>query len=766
MRNWLWLVLTVSLAACGGSGGGKDRTTTPGNPPTFAISGAVVSGITDAPMAGVTITLSGTGAASTTTDASGNYRFGNLENGAYNIEASLIDAAFSPGALGVTVNGANVSAQDIKGFRGTVVDSNIEFLPQSYLSTEQLRVSLELADGQLVYTDSSDAPLKKQALDGSPPTVLAERFTGASNVVLHGDDVYWVADGDLYRMMPGGQVLLLADGLRTGNADVTSDIVVDDTHVYWVDQAAAQSCSPPCDWVIEKIPLDGGTAVELATADRRIDSLKGDAASIYWQEGSHEPWSADCECGSKVKVIDKAGGTATLLVDGSLNGGLPEPPPGHIPASWYPTGGIAIAGDQIIFAFVLNASYELRSVPVVGGAVTDLGSVPSDVGFSRTSIMNITAQGGTVFWIDRGNSTVNSMPASGGAITELAAGIAEPGGLAVNATDVFWSELGAFAGCCRLAGAGQLSRVPLAGGQASVVVDGLDAPVAVAADSTGVTWTEHWRIGRLDSGSASPVTIKSGIASDLAQIAVANSNVYVLDGDFIKFVPLAGGMPEKVAPARGGSLDNISFVDGDITADNQNIYWSIHSVSGSTVVRQTAQSGGDSITLSGGGGIPNPQDCYWRVAVDAAAVYWSEGSQNHPVGCAIKKAPIGGGIETTLIDEAFVADFTVDGEDVYYSEFLGPSIRKLPVAGGSSALVADGVKGMVMANDDNRVYWLDWQYDTVGFISKASGTDPGDATLVPALLVMDPNLVFDNLAIDASSIVLSESQTGSLFRIE
>ena len=127
---------------------------------------------------------------------------------------------------------------------------------------------------------------------------------------------------------------------------------------------------------------------------------------------------------------------------------------------------------------------------------------------------------------------------------------------------------------------------------------------------------------------------------------------------------------------------------------------------------------------------------------------------------------LGGGGETTLIDEPYVADFTVDGENVYYSEFAGSSIQKLPVVGGDSTLFANSVAGLVMTNDASRVYWLDAQRDTVGFISKADGTDPGDVTFVPALLDMDPTLVFDNLTIDAGSILLSESQTGSLLGIE
>jgi len=71
--------------------------------PTYTISG-VVSGVV---LEGVTIALSGTGSASTTTNASGNYSFPNLVNGSYTVTPSKSGHNFSPANRSVTVSGAD-----------------------------------------------------------------------------------------------------------------------------------------------------------------------------------------------------------------------------------------------------------------------------------------------------------------------------------------------------------------------------------------------------------------------------------------------------------------------------------------------------------------------------------------------------------------------------------------------------------------------------------------------------------------------------------
>ncbi len=72
-------------------------------PPTHAISGAVSGAVTS----GVTVTLAGAQAASTTTDASGSYTFPGLADGDYTVTPSLAGYAFTPASLAVTLAGAD-----------------------------------------------------------------------------------------------------------------------------------------------------------------------------------------------------------------------------------------------------------------------------------------------------------------------------------------------------------------------------------------------------------------------------------------------------------------------------------------------------------------------------------------------------------------------------------------------------------------------------------------------------------------------------------
>jgi len=72
---------------------------------TYSISGTV----TGAVQAGVTMMLSGTGSATTTTDASGSYSFTGLSNGTYTVTPSKSGYTFMPVSREVTVSGADVS---------------------------------------------------------------------------------------------------------------------------------------------------------------------------------------------------------------------------------------------------------------------------------------------------------------------------------------------------------------------------------------------------------------------------------------------------------------------------------------------------------------------------------------------------------------------------------------------------------------------------------------------------------------------------------
>ncbi len=93
----------------------------------------------------------------------------------------------------------------------------------------------------------------------------------------------------------------------------------------------------------------------------------------------------------------------------------------------------------------------------------------------------------------------------------------------------------------------------------------------------------------------------------MARIAVEGSQVYILDGDFIKTVPTAGGTVEKIAVAHG-DLGDFSLVNQDIAVDVTSVDWTIKGIAGGPTVQKVALTGGAPVTLSMDTTLPNPQD--------------------------------------------------------------------------------------------------------------------------------------------------------------
>lgn len=112
--------------------------------PTYTISGKVSGAV----VSGVTITLTGTGSSSTTTDSGGNYSFDNAENGSYMLTASLSGCAFSPGSISVTVAGADVTEQNF---------TSVFDYTGSYYGT--MRVGIFSGDIRLIITSYSETTL-------------------------------------------------------------------------------------------------------------------------------------------------------------------------------------------------------------------------------------------------------------------------------------------------------------------------------------------------------------------------------------------------------------------------------------------------------------------------------------------------------------------------------------------------------------------------------------------------------------------------------
>lgn len=79
----------------------------------YSISGTITSG--GSGLSGVTVSLTGASSATATTDASGNYSFTNLANGAYTVTPSKADFIFTPTSESVTISNADVPSRNFTG---------------------------------------------------------------------------------------------------------------------------------------------------------------------------------------------------------------------------------------------------------------------------------------------------------------------------------------------------------------------------------------------------------------------------------------------------------------------------------------------------------------------------------------------------------------------------------------------------------------------------------------------------------------------------
>jgi hypothetical protein len=693
----------------------------------------------------------GTLVATTTTDSGGHYRFTEVLPGDYTIASNLTNTLFTPAPLvPVTIVSADVTGVDFQAIQGGQVATGLNFLPSNPLSNEAFRVSLVLHNGELIFTDSSAQPLKKLTLSSSAITPLAGRFSGAQGVALHGTNAFWLSGNTLNETTLAGVTTVLAQGTRDPNSSITTDIVADDASVYWALTDTSSGCDPPCNDLIQRVPLDGSGAVTLAVGDRRIVALTQDADHIYWEEEMMEPVSPGCHCGSTIKSIPKTGGAIVVLVDGSLNGTLPNPGPGYIPGSWFTTGGLAVTATQVVFGFSAGPD-QLKSVGLQGGAITTLATLGT--------IKSIRTDGTNAYWIDQAAANLDSVPLAGGSVATLASGLGAAVTLRVTPTSVLYSDGGPSSGCCLQTGMGSLKSVPLGGGTVSTVIAGLDAPAAFDADANHLVWTELWRVGAAPAAGGATTTLASGIVNSLTRIAVDQNNIYVLDGELIKVLPLAGGKVERLAAARAlianPVIGNPAPVSGnlDIATDGTNVYWT--SDGAGPTVQSVPVTGGAPVTLAVEGLVTGTQPCYWRIAVDAQNVYWTSNQTTSAVGCSVRKVPLRGGAATTVVDFPYLRDFTVDGGSVYFSELSGGTLQKIGTDGGAATTVASGVSAWVLASSLGRLFWLDPKGAGVSFVSETGGT--------PVWMggtLSDPTLVADAVAIDPSSVYVAVGQFG------
>ncbi len=271
----------------------------------------------------------------------------------------------------------------------------------------------------------------------------------------------------------------------------------------------------------------------------------------------------------------------------------------------------------------------------------------------------------------------------------LAEGLDAPTGIAVDATNVYFTEDILH----------QVGKVSIRGGAVTTLASDQDLATGIAVDARNVYWTNEVGGGSVLSlplGGGTPETLVSG-RSGPSCVAVEGTNVYFSDTS-VNAVPIGGGAVVTLS-ASGSPLS--------VAVDAENVYWTIEQ----TAVMKVPLGGGTAVTLALG---DNPS----RIAVNATSVFWTD-----TIALTVMTVPIGGGALVTLAADSTSTPVGIaaDEDHVYWTaqfasnnNFAVSAVMAVPVGGGIATTIAsqqsspDGI-----ALDADYVYWTNYSDGTI-----------------------------------------------------
>lgn len=254
-----------------------------------------------------------------------------------------------------------------------------------------------------VYWGEQHAVVKLPASGGTPVTLASSQYN-LTGLAVDASDVYWGSgdtspgNGSIHKVpLDGGPAFQVTAGMS-----YPQSIAVDANRVYCYNNAGGGS-------VVLAAPLAGGPRAVLASSDSfRIRGVAADSSGVYWVEG-----------GAPGK-----GAVMKLLPGGKQNTLAPLP-------------GFAIAlGGQSVY-WLDNDAGTVTEVAKSGGPTKTLAK-----GQSLVNPDYIAADASAVYWATTSTSggAVMKSAVGGAGPVVLASGHWEVGGLAVDATSVYWME--------------------------------------------------------------------------------------------------------------------------------------------------------------------------------------------------------------------------------------------------------------------------------------------------------------------------------------
>ena len=271
---------------------------------------------------------------------------------------------------------------------------------------------------------------------------------------------------------------------------------------------------------------------------------------------------------------------------------------------WTNYDGAASAG-----ANATGTGGAIMSTPTAGGPITTLvpnQDFPWAIAVDANNIYWTNYDNGTA--VSGGGSTTSGTVVqaslSGGNVTTLASGLEDPYGIAVDATNVYFTTYGG----------GRVKKVPIGGGAVVTLAQGLNGPCYIAVSGGNAYWTNFGdgTVDMISTSGTAPGT-PTVLATDAAQasangIAVNSTTVFYAASNnpgAIWTIPVGGGTQTVLASQQDTAWG--------LTIDSTNVYWTSDDSPGSVVMAPIG--GGTAVTMATNFEYPT------AIAVDATGVY-------------------------------------------------------------------------------------------------------------------------------------------------
>jgi len=311
------------------------------------------------------------------------------------------------------------------------------------------------------------------------------------------------------------------------------------------------------------------------------------------------------------------------------------------------------------------------------------------------SALNRTVKGSLVSFLSSGAPTPVPNP-----VTVLTSG-ANGVDIATEGTNVYYQGSGA-----------DLYSVPVTGGSGTLLSAEADAcGLRDMAVEGGYTYYVDSCDG---TTTAKKILSSGGTATQLATQAVGSGrhvalcgdgNMYIAyenTGNRVQFVPKAGGSFTLFYSLGGGDRDASA-----ITCDSTQTYFG-WSFSGELGNKTIGAPSGVSPTIFG------PVGFISEIAVDNNYVYWADFVDQADGKGSVKKVPKGGGTITIISTGGSPWGLAIDGNAIYWSEETNNVIKRMAIAGGPIATLAENLSIPTgIAIDSTYVYWIETGSHTI-----------------------------------------------------